>query len=108
MAHVETANRVELDGIVGTVCLQEILGKTRAHFTVATSMMVPDDSGDSGGPPKPRVEVSWFSVVAWEAEGVDPLDELRQGCEVHLVGRLRQLGNTYEVVAHKLSITKGI
>ena len=82
---METINKIELKGTVGTVSKSNISGHGFANFTLKTKRVVkPNDGGE------PYVEVEWHSCEAWDDKYTDnDLTKVVKGEPLHIIGRLR-------------------
>ena len=100
-------NRIELQGKVGAVRLNEVYGRQVVNFSLATEVMYRSNLGDI------TCELTWHNVVVWDdVKGFD-MSRLQRGDNVRVVGRLRttkyisadgQEKLYYEVIASKASI----
>ena len=106
---MKNLNRIELQGNVGNV--KPLSGTTLngIALSVATNLYYKDDKQQGGY----GCDTTWHDVVAWEGNGIAPLDKITKGVAVHVVGRLRKRaykdaeGHTRyatEVLAHILDI----
>ena len=75
---IQSVNRVELLGFVGSCRTTEVGGKTLAHFTVATNHVYTNAEGIT------VIETTWHQCSAWNQRIT-----LSKGDKVHLVGRIR-------------------
>ena len=59
----------------------------------------------------PVIETTWHRVVAWEGEGIQNLQQLQKGSNVHVIGRIRSLRyiaadgtekTVFEIIANKV------
>ena len=80
--NTEFINRVELQGIIGSVRQYTIGTQKGFQLTVATNRVYKDRDGN------PVIETQWTCCSGWESEHVD-LSLLEKGREVHLIGRIR-------------------
>lgn len=104
---MESINKVEIKGVVGSVrVFDESEGKV-ARFSVATNECFKNRDGAEW------VETTWHNVTAWNKPGVENIETINKGDTVHLFGHLR--AHTYvdpngcdraitEVVADRLEI----
>ena len=75
-------NRIEIQGIIGSVKISPI-GDTRvARFSVCTETSYSGTAGIVIG-------CCWFNVSAWESEKITSLDQLEKGKAVRVSGRVR-------------------
>ena len=106
---MEHLNRIELQGIIGSVRVQDVADTKVANFSVATNYVYkPKDGGIV-------METTWHNVVAWEGNEIQHLDQLQKGSLVHIRGRLRNRKYTAsdgtertvcDIVAGSLKIVK--
>lgn len=80
---METINRVELQGTVGNVRIQEAGERKVLHISVVTNRVGRNREGEN------FVEASWHNVEAWEGPNIADFSKIVKGCGVHLSGRLR-------------------
>lgn len=80
---METINRVELQGVVGNVRLQEAGERQVLHFSLVTNRVGRNKEGDN------IVEANWHNVEAWEGKNIADLSKIVKGSCVHLIGRIR-------------------
>ena len=80
--NIEFINRVELQGIIGSVRQYTIGTQKGFQLTVATNRVYKDKDGN------PVIETQWTSCTGWESENID-LSLLEKGREIHLIGRIR-------------------
>lgn len=80
---MEQINKVELQGLIGTVKVQQVGERKVARITVATSYAYNDKSGGA------VIDTQWHNVNAWEGKYITCIDNLRKGAKVHVFGRLR-------------------
>lgn len=107
---MEYINRIELQGLVGSIRSNIVNGCKVANFSLATEAIYRTSDGF------PVVEVTWHNVVAWEESAKDcDLSEIGKGSKVRVLGRLRTSKYTgangeekiyYEVIASEVSIVK--
>lgn len=104
---MEYINKVDLQGRVGAVRLDNIQGRNVASFSVVTEFVWQGENGQFFN------ECTWHQVSAWDGENVCDLTLLTKGCIVKLIGRLRHTRYTSadgtektftEVLASELSI----
>ena len=79
---IEFINRVELQGIIGSVRQYTIGTQKGVQLTVATNRVYRDKDGN------PVIETQWTRCTGWESENID-LSLLEKGREIHLIGRIR-------------------
>lgn len=105
---MEYINRIELQGEIGAIIVQEVNGLYVANFSLATVFMSKVGASDV-------CETTWHNVVAWETAITQDPYLLKKGDVVNVVGRLRQstyIGaegyekSYYEVVASRVTIVK--
>lgn len=80
---METINRVELQGTVGNVRMQEAGERKVLHFSLVTNRVGRNKDGEN------IVESCWHNVEAWEGQNIADLAKIVKGCNVHLFGRIR-------------------
>ena len=80
---MEQLNKIEIQGIVGNVRIQDVADTKVANFSVATNYAYKSKDGGI------IIETTWHNVVAWEGEQIQNLDQLKKGLLVHICGRLR-------------------
>ena len=106
---MEHLNKIEICGIVGSVYVKDFQSAKCANFSVATNYCYKAKDGC------PVIETTWHRVVAWESDTIKNLDQLRKGCCVHVIGRIRMQRypgadgverSTCEVIASKLEIVE--
>lgn len=113
---MESLNRIEIQGVVGTIDTRQVGDKLHANFSVATNYVSKDKQGEA------LIETTWHRVSAFEGENItaDTLNAIHNGnvrdiVNVRVVGRIRQrryadaYGNensTYEIIANEVKILK--
>ena len=109
MEQTQTINRVELQGLVGSVRKLTCGEREALLFSVATNRVYRDSEGT------PVIETTWHSCTAWDGDGICPLDGITKGVPVHLTGRIRNTRYTgkdggervaTEIVAETLEVVK--
>lgn len=80
---MEQLNKIEIQGIIGSVYVKNFGNAKCANFSVATDYCYKSQDGCA------VVETTWHRVVAWEGNLIKNLDQLQKGCAVHVIGRLR-------------------
>ena len=102
---MEHFNRMEMQGLVGSVRITKFEDTAIANISVATNYAYKTREG------QPVMETLWMNVVAREGKTIAKPDSIKKGDWVHVVGRLRTRnftdseGNermTYELIAAKL------
>ena len=79
---IEQLNKVELIGKVGTTRITDV-GDTRVvAFSVATNYAFREQDGSA------VIETNWHNVAGIEEKVVGPLDGLKKGASVRVLGRL--------------------
>ncbi len=110
MEHIEHINRIELQGIVGTVRTNEHNGSKVANFTMITDFLYKTREGNAVN------ESMWHNIVAWSGRDIRNLEKIEKGVPVHVLGRLRTSRYTsadgtekqfYEVMASKVEVLTG-
>ena len=103
---MEHINRIELQGLVGSVRANEYNGTKVSNFTVATEVLYKTREGASA-------ETTWHNVVVWESKDNPDIHKTAKGVPVNVVGRLRTQKVTnlegvektyYEVLASKVRV----
>lgn len=104
---MEYINRIEIQGRVGTVRINEVNGNKVANFSVATEYLY--KSREAG----PVSETTWHYVVAWGGRDMADIDRITKGVAVSVCGRLRMTKYTaadgnekqvYEIMASRLKV----
>lgn len=104
---MESINKVELQGNVGNIRIQEAGDRKVAHISLATNRVARNKDGES------FVEASWHSIEAWEGPNVADFGKISKGCWIHVIGRLKYskyTGNdnvertSVDIVATKLDV----
>ncbi len=80
---METINRVELQGTVGNIRMQEAGERKVLHFSLVTNRVGRNKDGEN------IVESCWHNVEAWEGPNIADFSKIVKGCNVHLFGRIR-------------------
>lgn len=80
---MECINKMEIQGIIGTIRLHKIFDKSVANMSVATDMVYKNNSGDM------VAETTWHNLVVWEDNTSADLNKLERGMHIHAVGRVR-------------------
>lgn len=105
MERMESLNKIELRGTVGTSMTSDINGTRMCRFSVATNYAYRGHNNE------PVIETTWHQVVSWEKDG--ELTEPKSGDIVEVTGRLRANRYTgadgfdhtsYEVIASKVEV----
>lgn len=100
---MESINKIEIQGVVGSVRLNTIFDEQVANFSVATTMMYKNKQGDV------IAETTWHNVVVCGSKTSADLTKIEKGSNVHVIGRLRQTKYTdingteklfYEIIAN--------
>ena len=106
---MEQLNRVEIRGNIGSVYVKSIGNTKVANISVATNISYQTQDGGM------CIETTWHRVTAWENKDVKNLDQLKKGCGVHIIGRLRQQKYVaadgtekivYDILASKVEIVE--
>lgn len=106
---MEQLNKVEIRGIIGSVYVKDFGNTKVANISVATNHAYKSQDGSL------VIETTWHSVVAWEGEIIQNLDQLKKGLLVHICGRLRNRKylasdgserTTCDILARSLKIVK--
>lgn len=80
---MECINKIEIQGIIGTIRLNKIFDKSVANMSVATDRVYENNSGDM------VAETTWHYLVVWEDNTSADLSKLEKGMHIHAVGRVR-------------------
>ena len=80
---MEQLNKIEIQGIVGNVRIQDVADSKVANFSVATNYAYKSKDGGI------IIETTWHNVVAWEGDSIHGIDQLKKGSSVRVCGRLR-------------------
>ena len=80
---MEFLNRAELKGMVGSVRIEEVGEARAARFSLVTNYCYRAKDGSA------VVETTWHSVVCFEGKGICPLEEIKKGEQLHVLGRIR-------------------
>ena len=80
---MESLNRIEIRGIIGSVTVKDIGDTKVANLSVATDHAYMSRDGSV------IIETTWHNVVAWEGDSIHGIDQLKKGSSVHICGRLR-------------------
>lgn len=102
---MESLNRIELQGRVGTI-RTNVVGNTKvANFSMATDYLYKGRDGAAFS------ETTWHNIVAWANKDMPDLDTINRGTPLYVCGRLRANKYTtaegvekmfYEVLAYKV------
>jgi single-strand DNA-binding protein len=100
-------NRIELQGRVGNVRINEHNGTRVANFSLATDLLYKTKDGNAVS------ETTWHNVVAWESRDTPNVHSICVGMPLNVIGRLRTSRYTtadgtekifYEVLASKIRV----
>ena len=80
---MEQLNKIEIQGIIGSVYIKNFGNAKCANFSVATDYCFKSQDGSA------VIETTWHRVVAWEGNLIKNLDQLQKGYGVHVIGRIR-------------------
>lgn len=80
---MEQLNRVELQGIVGSIRIQSFDENKMARIGLATNYAYKDREGAA------VIDTSWHNVIAWEGRNIQGLDKIGKGTKLHVFGRIR-------------------
>ncbi len=80
---MEQLNRVELQGIVGSIRIQSFDENKMARIGLATNYAYKDREGAA------VIDTSWHNVIAWEGRNIQGLDKIGKGTKLHVLGRIR-------------------
>ena len=105
---MEFINRIDLQGVVGSVKITPV-GDTRvARFSVCTETTYKGTAGIV-------IDCCWFQVSAWESEKISCLEQIEKGKAVRVSGRVRVQRYTdnegierqcWEVMAREVELMK--
>lgn len=104
---MEHINRIEIQGKVGTIRINNVFDQPVANMSVATEHIYKNREGYVIS------EITWHNVVVWGEKTTADLTKVEKGTNVRVVGRLRQTKYTdakgnekvyYEVIASEFSI----
>ena len=104
---MEHINKIEIQGKVGTIRINNVFGQSVANMSVATEHTYKNQEGYAIS------EATWHNVVVWGEHTTADLTKVEKGTNVRVVGRLRQTKYTdakgnekvyYEILASELSI----
>ncbi len=84
---MESINKIELQGRVGSVAIANVGDTKMTRFSLATEYCYRDKDGNA------VIEVTWHNCLAFEGDGRN-VDAVAKGAAVHLTGRLRVLRAT--------------
>ena len=108
---MESINRIELQGYVGTVRTNEHNNSKVANFSLATELLYKSREGNAIS------ETTWHNIVAWsDKENMADFSRIVKGTPLHVTGRLRINRYTssdgiekqfYEVLASRIRIIEG-
>lgn len=102
-------NRIELQGRVGNIRLNEYNGSRVANFSLVTEILYKTRDGGAIS------ETTWLNVAAWESRNIPDVHLIGKGTPVYVSGRIRSVRHTgqdgiektfYEVLANKVKILK--
>ena len=102
---MEQFNRVELQGMVGSVRVTTFPDSTLANISVATNYVSRMRESQA------TVETTWFTVLARVGKAVEKADTINKGDAVKVYGRLRTRTYTdsegvermaYDLIANKV------
>ena len=80
---MEHINRIEIQGNVGTIRLNEHHGRKVANFSVATELLYKSREGVA------IAETTWHNIVAWSGKDIEDLSLISKGTPVHVIGRIK-------------------
>lgn len=80
---MEYINRIEVQGRIGSIRVNEVNGSKVANFTIVTEHLY--KSRDSGA----VNETTWHNIVAWSSRDIPEPEKLAKGMPVNVTGRLR-------------------
>jgi len=77
------SNKIEIRGIIGSVRVQNVGNTKVANLSVATDYCYTSRDGSS------VIETTWHYITVWEGRDIQPLEQLKKGSSIHVIGRLR-------------------
>lgn len=80
---MEYINKVELQGRVGAIRMNNISGIKVINFSLATDVLYRNSSGSS------VAETAWHQVVVWQRVTKVDVESVKKGDMVRVTGRLR-------------------
>ena len=104
---MEFLNRIEIQGVIGTVAITPVGDTRMARFSVCTETTY---KGNDGGI---IVDCTWFSVSAFSSAKIRCLDQLAKGKVVRVLGRVRVQRYTdgdgaerscWEIIVHEVEV----
>ena len=104
---MEHINRIEVQGRIGNLRLNEFNGSKVANFSLVTEYLY--KSREMGA----VNEVTWHNVVAWSRKGMPDFENIRKGVFLAVEGKIRYVKYTTssgeerymtEIVAQKIVI----
>ena len=81
---MESLNKVELQGVIGNVHIMDVQNRKVANFSVGTTYLFKDKSGE------PLIECTWHNCEIWDSKKVsaEVLANLKRGDAVNVKGRI--------------------
>ena len=108
---MESINRIELQGRVGTI-RTNIVGNTKvANFSLVTDYLYKGRDGMA------MSETTWHNIVAWAGKDMPDLDTINKGTTLYVTGRVRTNKYTsadgtekffYEILANRIKKVEDI
>lgn len=101
---MEQINKVELQGNVGTVRINEVGDNKVARFSLATNHAYKSKEGDV-------IETTWHNIVAWSNKSMPDFEKIRKGTCLNITGRIKVSKYTandgtdkqlHEIIANKI------
>ena len=80
---MEHLNKIEIQGIIGSIRVENCGNTKVANFSVATNYVYKSKNGSI------IIETTWHNVFAWEGDSIHDLNQLKKGSSIHVCGRLR-------------------
>ncbi|MBR5274581.1 MAG: single-stranded DNA-binding protein [Bacteroidales bacterium] len=102
---MDSLNRIELRGRIGTIRTNEVNGSKVANFSVVTEYLYKNRDGIAVS------ETTWFNVTAWDSRDIPDIGSISKGMPVYVSGRMRTSRYTsadgverqyYEILASKV------
>ena len=104
---MEFINRIEIQGRIGNLRVNEVNGSKVANFSLVTELLYKSREASAVN------EITWHNVVAWSSKEMPDLERLAKGMAVNVTGRVREARYTspegverqfHEVLAYKVKI----
>ncbi len=82
MATLESINKIELQGRIGSIRIQPVGNTSVAHFTVATNEYFRNGAGEN------IIETTWHTIEARQGKAIADTNVLEKGAPVNVTGSL--------------------